>query len=187
MQNPRLAGRYAKSLIDLAIEQKQLDPIYSDMLFFQSVCKKSREFVNLLRSPVINADMKRKIVDEITKDKINVITSSFIRLLITKGRESHFPGIISAFIQQYKDYKGIQIVKLTTASPVSEDLKKAVVSKIKAVAGLKEVELQTEVKEDIIGGFILELGDRMVDASIAFELNNARKQFENNDFIYRIR
>ncbi|PWT78987.1 MAG: ATP synthase F1 subunit delta [Bacteroidetes bacterium] len=187
MPNLRLAGRYAKSLIDLAIEKKELDPVYDDMLFLQAICKKNRDFVSMLKSPVINADMKHKIVDAITKDKVNVITSSFIRLLITKGRESYLPEIISAFVQQYKDYMGIHVVKLTTAAPVSEDLKKVVVSKIKSVAGLKDVELQTEVKEDIIGGFILEFGDRMVDASVAYELNNARKQFESNDFIYQIR
>ena len=71
--------------------------------------------------------------------------------------------------------------------PVSEELKNAIVSKIKADTKMQRVELLTDVREDIIGGFILEVGDEMVDASVAYDLNNVRKQFANNDYIYRIR
>jgi len=66
-------------------------------------------------------------------------------------------------------------------------LKNAIVSKIKADTKMQRVELLTDVREDIIGGFILEVGDEMVDASVAYDLNNVRKQFANNDYIYRIR
>jgi len=187
MPNPRLAGRYAKSLMDLAIEKGQLDAVYKDMLFLQDICNNSRELVTVLKSPVIKAEKKEKILDAITKDKIGIITATFNKLLTKKGREFYLPEIITAFIQQFKDHKGIYIVKLTTAMPVSEELKKAIVNKIKADTSMQLVELNTEVKEDIIGGFILEVGNQMVDASIAYDLNNVRKQFANNDFIYRIR
>jgi F-type H+-transporting ATPase subunit delta len=78
-------------------------------------------------------------------------------------------------------------VKLTTAVPVSDQLKQTILQKIKAARGLKEVELDTEVRQELIGGFILEIGDQRMDSSVAFELNNIRKQFQNNDFIYKIR
>jgi len=187
MPNPRLAGRYAKSLIDLAIEQNQLDAVYNDMLLLQSACRGSRELVNLLRSPIITPDKKGRILDAITQGKITVITASFNRLLLAKGRESYLPEIITAFIGQYKDYKGIHTVKLTTAVPVSEDLKNSILSKIRTDKGIQQIELNTAVKEDLIGGFILEIGDQLVDGSIAYELNNIKKQFQNNDFIYKIR
>jgi len=135
----------------------------------------------------MKGEKKEKILDAITKDKISLITATFNKLLIHKGREFYLPEIITAFIQQFKDHKGIYIVKLTTAMPVSEALKNAIVNKIKADTKMQQVELQTEVKEDIIGGFILEVGDQMVDSSVAYDLNNVRKQFANNDFIYRIR
>ena len=187
MPNPRLAGRYAKSLVDLAIENKRLDAVYKDILFLQSICKNSREFVSVIKSPVIKPEKKEKILDAVCKDKVGVITASFTKLLIRKGREAYLPEIIAAFIQQFKDYKGIYTVKLTTAVPISESLKKDIINKISSTTEMKQVELDTEVKEDIIGGFVLEVGDKMVDASVAYDLNNAKRQFENNDFIYRIR
>jgi len=187
MLNPRLAGRYAKSLIDLSIERGQLEEVYKDMLYLNAVCTGSKEFVNVLRSPVISPDKKEKILEAVTGGNIGLLTTSFCNLLIKKGRESFLPEIITAFIDQYKDHQGIYVVKLTTASPVSEELKKAIVDKIKSETVMKQVELNSEVKEGIIGGFILEVGDHLVDASIAFELNNARKQFQDNDFVYKVR
>jgi F-type H+-transporting ATPase subunit delta len=187
MLNPRLAGRYAKSLIDLAIEKDQLAAIYEDMLFLDRICKSSKDFVILLKSPVIKADKKEKILDAITAGKINPITAAFNKLLLRKNRETFLPEIVTAFIQQYKNFKGIQIVKLTTAVALSEGLQESIVDKIKSDKQLTDIELHTEVREEIIGGFILEVGDHLVDASILYELNNIKKQFENNDFIYKIR
>ncbi len=111
----------------------------------------------------------------------------FNKLLIAKHREDVLPEIIPAFIQQYKEHKGIFIVKLTTAVPVSDELKNAIVDKIKSTTSMKNIELNAEVKESLIGGFVLEAAGQLVDASIAYDLNTVRKQFQNNDFIYKIR
>lgn len=187
MPNPRLAARYAKSLIDLAIERNELDNVYNDILFLQSICKGSKDFVAILKSPVISADRKQKILQAITGGRITTLTSSFNALLVNKGREAFLAEIVDAFVQQYKDYKGIHIVKLTTAVPVSEEVKNDIVGKVKAATSIKNIELKTQVKEDILGGFILEVGDQLVDASVAYDLNKIKMQFRNNDFIYKIR
>src|SRR3954468_3199428 len=110
MPNPRLATRYAKSLIDLSVERNQLEVVYNDMQFLKQVTNGSREFVNLLRSPVINADKKQAVIDAITKGKISELTALFINLLIAKGREKDMPEIITAFIEQYNSMKGIHKV-----------------------------------------------------------------------------
>jgi F-type H+-transporting ATPase subunit delta len=187
MLNPRLAGRYAKSLIDLAIERDQLDLIFKDMLFLNEVCKMSRDFVILLKSPVIKSDKKGKILDAITGGRISPVTAAFNNLLLRKNRETFLPEIVTAFIEQYKSYKGIQTVKLTTAIPLSGEIQEGILSKVRSGKSIPEIELHTEVNEEIIGGFILEVGDHLVDASVSFELNNMRKQFQNNDFIYKLR
>ncbi len=187
MPNPRLASRYAKSLIDLAIEKGQLEKVFADMQWLQAVCKSNRDFVNLLRSPIIKADTKKKIIDAVTTGRVSELTAAFNNLLANKGRESYLPEIINAFIAAYKEYKDIQIVKLTTATPVSDNIKIAIVEQVKKSAGFQNIELEEEVDADIIGGFVLQIGDKLVDASIAYDLKAVAKQFENNDFIYKIR
>src|SRR5688500_2012686 len=94
--HPRLSGRYAKSLIDLAQEKNQLEAVYKDMLYLQGVTKASREFVSLLKSPVIKADKKAQIIDAVTAGKVTELTTKFNRLLVTKGRESDLPEIVNA-------------------------------------------------------------------------------------------
>jgi F-type H+-transporting ATPase subunit delta len=187
MLNPRLAARYAKSLIDLALEKDQLENVYNDMQYLQAVCKQSREFVGLLKSPVIKADKKDTILKSITAGKVGELTAAFNHLLVTKSRESFLPEIIDAFIEQYKRNKNIHTVNLTTASPVSEELKQQIISTVKQQTSLQHVELNASVDEALIGGFVLELDGTLVDASIAYDLAKIKSQFQNNDFIYKIR
>jgi F-type H+-transporting ATPase subunit delta len=187
MPSPRLAARYAKSLLDLAVERKQLDEVYQDMVFMHRLCADSREFVVLLKSPVITEDKKEKIFLALTRGRISGLTAMFNQLLIRKNREFYLDEIVDAFIQQYKDYNHIQIVKLTTAVEVSDQIKAELVNQIKTVPGIQDVELQCQVDEKIVGGFVLDFGDRRIDASIAYDLAKIRAQFDKNDYIYNIR
>ena len=187
MQNPRLAARYAKSLIGLAIEKGQLENVFADMKWLQAVCKTNGDFVAVLRSPVIKSDKKYKIVDSITGDSVNGITKAFNRLLVAKGRESNLPEIAAAFSSQYKEYKKIYDVKLITATPASEELKNAILNHLRSTTEMQNIELETVVDDKIIGGFVLQVGDKLVDASIAYDLKNISRQFDNNDFIYKVR
>lgn len=187
MPNPRLAARYAKSLIGLSIERGQLEKVFEDMQWLQAVCKGSRDFVNVLRSPIIRSDKKQKIIDSLIKSRVNELTDAFTHLLVQKGRESHLPEIITSFVEQYKDYKKIYTINLTTATPISEELKAAIVKQIQSVSEIQNIELETAVKPELIGGFILQAGDKLVDASISYDLKEIARQFENNDFIYKIR
>lgn len=187
MLHPRLAGRYAKSLIDLAQERNQLEEVHADMIFLQSLCKQSRDFLNLVRSPIIPADKKNAIIDAITNGKINQLTSAFNKLLVQKGRENILPEIINAYIEQYNQIKGIHKVKLTTAQPISAELKTAIEQKIKADAALANIELETVVKEELIGGFVLEFDNKLVDASIIRDLKDIQRQFQSNVYVRNIR
>src|ERR1700754_2541837 len=143
--NPRLAARYAKAVLDLAVEKNQLDNVYNDMLFLQQAFRSSRDLVSLLRSPIIKADKKGKVLDAISAGRVSEITSSFNKLLLAKEREAYLPEIANTFIEQYKTYKGIQTMKLTTAAPVSEEVKQAILEKVKAARNIQQIQLNTEV------------------------------------------
>src|SRR5579859_5285478 len=130
MPNPRLAARYAKSILDLSLERGQADDVNKDMLLLKQGCRDSAELVNLLRSPVVKADKKGKILEMVFAGKIGPLTAAFIKLLLNKEREGLLPEIAFAFVEQYKTYKGISTVKLTTAVPVSDDVKQAILRKV---------------------------------------------------------
>ena len=119
MNNPRLAQRYAKSLIDIATQYNKLEEVYKDISFLKAIVAKNRDFVLMLESPIINPDKKYKIIHAITSGNISNITDTFLKLICTKGREPNLPGIINSFIKQYNVITGIHIAKLTTATPAS--------------------------------------------------------------------
>jgi F-type H+-transporting ATPase subunit delta len=187
MTNPRLATRYAKSIVDLAIEQKQLEIVYGDMKFILRVCKSNPDFLAVLRSPIIKPTAKAKIIESITKERVSVLTSSFIKLLVTKTRETNLPEIASAFVDQYNLINGIHKVKITTAVPMSDALQNTILSKVKEVNQNGNIDLETAVNESLIGGFILEAGGKSLDASILRDLKDVKKQFLNNDYLHKIR
>jgi len=187
MNNPRLAGRYAKSLLNLAIEQDTLDQVNADMRFLLSITDSNPDFVAVLKSPVIASDKKEKIIESITKERVSPLTSLFIQLLMRKTRESNLPQIVRAFIEQYNTLKNIHPVKITTAVPITEEVKNAIINKVKTDPQLQNIELTALVQEELIGGFKLEMGDLLVDASIAHDLHDIKKQFLNNEYIHKLR
>jgi F-type H+-transporting ATPase subunit delta len=187
MQNPRLAYRYAKSLIGLAVELGQLEQVYTDMQWLNAVCKSNRDFVNLLKSPIIKGETKIKILTAVTTGNISEITDRFNKLLVSKNREKFLPEITAAFITAYKEHKNIKTVHLTTAHPLSEGLRQIFIDQVKKSDGHSVIELDEKVNPDIIGGFVLQIGDKMVDASVAYDLKTISRQFDNNDFVYKVR
>ena len=187
MNNPRLAGRYAKSLLDLAVEQNQLDAVYADMKFLQSVCGTNKDFVAVLKSPVIPSDKKEKIIQSITDNRVSNLSSLFIRLLVRKKRESNLPEIADAFIGQYNTLKNIHKIRITTAVPISSAVHEEIISRVRSNSEVKNIELETAVEDELIGGFKLEMGDILVDATILRDLHDVKRQFMNNEYIQQLR
>jgi len=187
MNNPRLATRYAKSIVDLAVEQNQLENICNDMKLIQRICKSNPDFVSVLKSPIIKPTAKAKIIESITKEQVNKTTSLFITLLVNKGRESNLPEIANAFVDQYNKINNIQKVKITTAVEMSDVIKNSILAKVQAGNTGNKIALETAVNESLIGGFILETEDRSIDTSVLRDLKDVKKQFMNNDYIHKIR
>lgn len=186
MLNPRLASRYAKSLIDIAIERNSLDEALKDMQFIDAICRQSPDFVSMMRSPIIKADKKDAIVDAIFAGKLSVLSIQFVKLLINKGREQNIDEIAQAFIHQYRLHKNIKIAKLTTATPVDPAVLDTLRQKLLAADTGASVQIETAVNPDLIGGFVLEMGDKQLDASIIRDLNDIKKQFTKNLYISQI-
>lgn len=187
MQNPRLATRYAKSLLDLAVEQNAVENTLKDVQLLNAVCEQSRDFVNVLRSPIIHADKKQSILNEVVGNKLHPLTTAFIKLLTNKGRESNLPEIAEAFIAAYNEMKNIKTAKLTTAVPFNDTLKEAIRSKVLASMPGAQVQLTEEINPELIGGFVLQVGDKLFDASIRRDLNDVKAQFLKNIYVSELR
>jgi len=177
-----VASRYAKSLIDLAVETKQLEEVANDMRLIKKVCKENREFVILLESPVVKTDKKMAIFKSVFGGKISVTTSTFLDLIARKRREGYIDDIAYAFDEQYKLYKNITTAVVTTAVALDAATKGKIVDIVKKNA-TGEVQLIEKIDKTLIGGFILTVNDKQVDTSIKRKLNDLRKNFSTNLYV----
>jgi F-type H+-transporting ATPase subunit delta len=179
MSISRIAGRYAKSLIDLATEQGNLANVVRDMKNFK-VATTNPDLANMLKSPIIKADKKIQVADVLFSEQYDAMTMGFIRLCINKGREPQLADIADELLNQYKTMQNITSVKLTTATPLDATAVESIRQKMEQSKETnKSVELETAVDPSLIGGFKVEFGDQLYDASVAHKLELLKKEFSN--------
>ena len=182
MRQSRVTIRYAKALLKLAIEQKTLEQCYRDMALIEKICVESKEFSLLLKSPIVKTDKKLKILKEILNLKISAPIMQFIYIITTKKREALLGLIANSFINLYKTHNKISRATAITAEPLDDLLRLEVIDFIKK-HGQENVELTEKVDPAIIGGAIIRIGDKQLDASVSKAVYELRQMFNKNLYI----
>lgn len=183
MADLRVASRYVKSLLGLAVEQGALEDVHRDMILFTKTCKENRNFVAMLRSPVIRHENKRAVLKKIFTGKVSKLTMAIIDIVTKKNREPILPAIAAEFHNAYNVYKGIGKAYLTTTVPADKELLEVIENISKKLANKTTIEMHTAVDSNLIGGFVLNVGDKQIDASIRHKLKMLDLKFEENYFI----
>lgn len=179
----RIATRYAKSLMELSIEQGKLEQVSSDIQLLSETVR-NREFYMLLKSPIIHTDKKKAIIDAIFKGKLDVLTLAYLHLLIEKGREVYVPEIAAEFVHQYKQLKKITSVTVSTAAEMSDAVLAELRKKLLASGVTTEnLEIISKIDPNLIGGFVLEFDNKRYDASVAHKLEELKSDFAKNLYI----
>ena len=168
-----IAERYAKALLDMALEKNVLEEVRNDMVGLDAIIRESRPLKLFLKAPIINPGKKKAVLDELFSD-FNPVTRGFINLLVSKRRENTIPDIADQFIRQYNKFKNIVVVNVRTAGPLNEALRQKVVS---VMSKYTEANVQTTevVDESIVGGFVLSWDDKQYDASIQHQIEKMKK------------
>jgi F-type H+-transporting ATPase subunit delta len=183
MADTRVASRYVKSLLGLAVEQGVLNEVHADMQLFDQVCRANRSFVLMLNSPIVRHEKKKDILVKLFSGKVNKLSMSIIDILTSKNRERLLPSIATEFHNAYNEYKGIGKASITSTIPLDGALKSEVEALVKKLSNKSQVELVEKVDKELIGGFILNVGDRQIDASIKNKLKALKIKFGENPFV----
>ncbi|MCF6297846.1 MAG: ATP synthase F1 subunit delta [Flavobacteriaceae bacterium] len=185
MNESRAAIRYAKAILSLSLDSKKADIIDADMLLIASTVEENVDLQLMLNSPIIKSEQKKSILVAIFDKKVDAISIKLINLLVENKRLALLPEVAKQYIFIYDKHKGNQVAKVTTAIPLTADLEKKVLAKIKEITG-KNVTLENSVDPTIIGGFILRVGDKQFDTSILGKMNNLRREFENSTYVAKV-
>jgi F-type H+-transporting ATPase subunit delta len=183
MKDARVAIRYAKSLLSLAIKQNVLEEIKEDIIIVNTVCKENRDFSNMLKSPIVKSETKIIILKKIFENKISSLSMNFVELIIEKKREAVLRSISESFISLYHSEKNIILASVTSATAITEDLRFQVLAQLKEVVGNSEIRVEELVDPSLIGGFVLRIGDREYNASAANKLQKLKREFVSNQYI----
>jgi F-type H+-transporting ATPase subunit delta len=175
MDQSKVAVRYAKAFFNLAKEKKMLDKLKEDVDLIDKLSKESTDFILMLESPVIKTSQKVKLLETIFGGKINKLTLSFLKLIAENKREVHIPGICSNFTELYRKDQGVKTVAITSAIALGKEVVAQIQKKLENEFKTK-VDLTERVNENLIGGFILRIDDRQLDASVATQLRKVREE-----------
>ncbi len=179
MSDSRIAIRYAKPLLGLAVEKGKLDAVKKDMDGFVSICKQERPFALMLKNPIIPHLKKQAILKKIFSGKVDALTMSIMDIMTRKNREHVLEDMAKEFLRLYNVNQGIEEAVIRTAIPLDAKLRKQFIQIIEEITG-KKVELKEQVDEDLIGGFTLKIGDRKIDDSVSGKLRELRYTLINN-------
>jgi F-type H+-transporting ATPase subunit delta len=186
MVDSRAASRYVKSLLGLAVEQKALEQVHNDMLMFSKLTEGNREFLLMLRNPVVSHDKKREILQKVFSGKVHPLTMAIMDILTRKNRESLLPSIAKEFHNAYNEHQDIGKASITTVMPLDAELRASFQKLAKNYSDRKQIELIEHVDQEMIGGFILNVGDRQIDASIRNKIKALKVNFSQNPYIKEI-
>jgi F-type H+-transporting ATPase subunit delta len=178
MSGSRAAVRYAKAILSFALEQSKEVEVNNDMLLVANTIEESKDLQIVLSSPVLKMELKMAALKEVFSSKVSGLTIGLIDLLIENKRLSILTDVAKKYTVLFDELKGIEVAVVTTAVPLTEELNKQVLSKVKEITG-KEATIENIVTPDIIGGFILRIGDVQYDASITNKLQVLKRQFES--------
>lgn len=179
----RVASRYAKSLLDLAVEKGVLKEVHQDMALFNNVVRENREFELLLKNPIVQSEKKKSVMRALFTGKMHVMTGKFLEIISSKNREDHLPVIAQEFLRQYREKMGISRAEVVTTFPLTPELRKRFFEIVSQLTGNAKVELVEKVDPTLIGGYVLRVADKQIDESIRTKLEELEAEFSHNPYV----
>lgn len=180
MDESKISVRYAKALLSLAKDKQVADAVKIDMELIFHLFETMPRFNQVLKSPVIDAKEKRKLFKEVFTNRVNQMTYSFLMMLITNNRETYLKDIARNFHDSYRKEAGYKIAKLTSAIEIDP----ATIEQFRALIRKHfntEVDLTTHVDNKLVGGFVLQVEDQQIDASVATKLKKLKRELLSNE------
>lgn len=169
-------------MLDLAVERGELEVVQQDMLLVNKTIKDNRQFELLLTNPIVRSDKKKAVLSSLFKGKISLLTSKFLEIISSKNREDVLPAIATEFLNQYRTYKGITKAQVVTTFPLTPDLRSRFIAIVTELTG-NMVELEEKIDKELIGGYVLRVGDRQIDESLKTKLEELEAEFNRNPYV----
>jgi len=171
----KVAEPYAEALLDLAVSNDALKETTNDINIVSQFLANSNDLKKFLGNPLITRTAKKTVVKDILGEQIGSSTLKFLLLLVDRNRIQVLESIAQKFLELSYKQESIEIAKITSSIQLSAQQQKEIAEKLKVITGAKQIKLALKVDPQLIGGFTIEIGSKMIDTSIRGQL----KQISN--------
>jgi F-type H+-transporting ATPase subunit delta len=166
----KVAEPYAEALLDLAISNDALKETTNDVNIVSQFLANSDDLKKFLGNPLITRTAKKTVVKDILGEQISGSTLKFLLLLVDRNRIGVLENITQKFLELSYKQESIEIAKITSSIQLSAQQQKEIAEKLKVITGAKQIKLALKVDPQLIGGFTIEIGSKMIDTSIRGQL-----------------
>ncbi len=167
---------YGEALFELAAENNKEEEFLGEITDLKGILKENPEFGSLMNHPKILKEEKLKVLEDVFSGRISRELLGFLHLVVAKDRYGEIDGILDFFIGKVKQHQGIGIANVATAVSLNEDQKKEIENKLLATTPFDRMEMHYQVEEDLIGGMVIRIGDRVVDSSVKTKLFELQRE-----------
>jgi F-type H+-transporting ATPase subunit delta len=171
--------RYAQALFSLAQDGNALDHVAGDMNGILNALKESSDLRMFLENPLFKADVKKGVLNQVMGDGVHGYTRSFVMLLVDRKRSMLLQGICQAFQGLMRKLNQTVLAEVTSVSELNDDQKNALKDKVMGLTGARQVELETKLDPELIGGVIIKIGSQVIDASLRGQLRRISLRLSN--------
>ena len=177
MSSTRAAIRYAKAILDMATSKSAANEVSQDMTLIATTIKGNLELSTFIQNPTIKVEVKESALLEVFAS-VNNVTKGLFHLLLENKRFEILESIAVEYNKLFDEANGVEVAKVTTAIAITPELEAKVLAKIKEFSN-KKVTIENIVDASIIGGFILRIGDKQYNASVASRLQVLKRELSN--------
>ncbi|NJP08262.1 MAG: F0F1 ATP synthase subunit delta [Leptolyngbyaceae cyanobacterium RU_5_1] len=171
--------RYAQALLAIAQDNGVLDQVGQDVNSILALLNESQDLRDFLASPLFKAEPKKAIVGQVLGDSVHPYTRNFLLLLVDRRRIVLLAGIFKEFQALLRKLNQIVLAEVTSVRSLTDDQKAAIKDKVKAMTGAHQVELETKLDPELIGGVIIKIGSQIIDASLRGQLRRISLRLSN--------
>ena len=167
---------YGEALFEVAVEEGIVDAMMEEVETVLTVFKENEDYVKLLNHPKLPVEEKLTLLVEAFKDKVSEYLLGLLTTVVEKGRFSEVNEILSYFLAEVREYKKIGTAYVTSAVTLSDEEKANIEKRLLETTSYEAFQISYSVDQSLIGGLVIQIGDRVVDSSIRTKLGNMAKE-----------
>jgi F-type H+-transporting ATPase subunit delta len=169
-----VAGRYAGSLFELALDDGSVARVESDLVAFEAMIGESADLKRLVESPVFSADDQYRAMSAIVeKAGLSPLVGNFLKVVARNRRLFAVPGMVRAFRAIAAEHRGEVVVEVVSAHALTPAQEQDLKAALAGVAG-KDVTMNVSVDPSLLGGLVVKMGSRQIDTSLKTKLNSLK-------------